>query len=88
MTAGDAIIIVSTPPRKEPERVTATKAHLDGNKRHQAKLCRIIIQPYAAEGERIKAAASAAGESVQGYILTAVRDRMRREQADTDSRQD
>lgn len=68
--------------------MTATKAHLDGNARHQAKLDRLIIQPYQDEGQRIRAAASAAGESVQGYILAAVRDRMRREQASTDSRQD
>lgn len=68
--------------------MTATKAHLDGNARHQAKLDRLIIQPYQDEGQRIRAAAAAAGESVQGYILSAVRDRMKREQSDTDSRQD
>lgn len=66
--------------------MTATKAHLDGNARHQAKLDRLIVQPYKDEGQRIRSAASAAGETVQGYILAAVRDRMMREQADTDSR--
>lgn len=68
--------------------MTATKAHLDGNARHQAKLDRLIIQPYQDEGQRIRAAAAAAGESVQGYILAAVRDRMKREQADTNRHQE
>lgn len=44
--------------------------------RHQAKLDQIKIQPYKEEGQRIREAASRAGESVQGYILTAVRQRM------------
>ena len=61
--------------------MTATKAHLDGNKRHQAKLDRLIIQPYKDEGQRIREAAAEAGETVQGYILAAIRQRMEREQA-------
>lgn len=61
---------------KGAQTVTATKAHLDGNKRHQAKLDRLIIQPYKDEGQRIRNAAAAAGETVQRYILAAVRARM------------
>ncbi len=61
--------------------MTATKAHLDGNQRHQAKLMRIILQPYKDEGQRIKDAASEAGQSTQAYILQAVRDRMEKEKA-------
>lgn len=57
-------------------------------KRYQAKRDAIMLRPSAQEGQRIRAIASAAGESVQGYILAAVRDRMRREQANTDNSQD
>ena len=57
----------------------SSKAKLEGNARHQAKLDRIVIQPYKAQGEQIKAAAAAAGQSVSAYILQAVRERMERE---------
>lgn len=56
----------------------SSQAKLEGNARHAAKLDRIVIQPYKDEGERIRAAAAAAGQSVQGYILDAVRERMER----------
>lgn len=49
------------------------------NARHVEKLDSIKIQPWKEEGERIRAAAAAAGESLQGYILSAVRDRMSKE---------
>ena len=57
-----------------------TQAHKEGNARHIAKLDVIKIQPYKAEGATIRAAAAAAGQSVQAYILEAVRQRMQREQ--------
>lgn len=57
----------------------STEAKKAGNARHIAKLDQIKIQPYKAEGEAIRAAAAAAGQSVQGYILQAVRERMARE---------
>lgn len=41
-----------------------------------------MVQPYKAEGEAIRAAAASAGQSVQGYILQAVRERMQRERAE------
>lgn len=50
------------------------------DKRHQDKLDVLKIQPYKAEGAAIRAAAAAAGQSVQAYILEAVRQRMQREQ--------
>lgn len=46
------------------------------NAAHIAKLDSIIIRPYKPEGAAIRAAAAAAGQSLQGYILQAVRDRM------------
>ena len=47
--------------------------------RHQAKLDRIVIQPEKEEGEKIRQAAANAGQSVQGYILQAIKERMERE---------
>ena len=49
------------------------------DKRHQDKLDKIKIQPYKNQGAAIRAAAAAAGQSLQGYILQAVRDRMQAE---------
>ena len=60
----------------------STEAKKAGNKRHQLKLDRIVIQPRKEEGERIRSAAADAGESLQGYILSAVRDRMERDKAE------
>jgi len=57
--------------------LTAKKAASD--KRHLDKLDKIKIQPYKADGAAIRAAAAAAGQSLQGYILQAVRERMERE---------
>ena len=47
--------------------------------RHQAKLDQIMVRPYKEEGQLIREFATAAGQSVQGYILQAVRERMERE---------
>lgn len=60
----------------------STDAKRAGNARHQLKLDRIVIQPSKEEGERIRAAAAASSESLQGYILSAVRDRMERYKAE------
>ena len=49
------------------------------DKRHLDKLDKIKIQPYKAEGQQIREAAAAAGQSLQGYILQAIRERMDRE---------
>lgn len=56
-----------------------SQAKKAADKRHIAKLDVIKIQPYKEEGAIIRAAAAAAGQSVQGYILQAVRERMERE---------
>ncbi len=58
-----------------------TQAKKEGNARHIAKLDVIKIQPYREEGAAIRAAAKDANQSVQGYILQAVRERMERERA-------
>lgn len=51
------------------------------NDKYNAKCDTIQIRPLKPEGEEIRAAAAAAGQSLQGYILQAVRDRMRQENA-------
>lgn len=52
------------------------------NDRYNAKCAQINIKPLRPEAEEIKAAAAAAGQSLQGYILQAVRERMEREKSD------
>lgn len=49
------------------------------DKRHLDKLDKIKIQPYKNQGAAIRAAALAAGQPLQRYILDAVADRMRGE---------
>lgn len=46
---------------------------------YNRKCDQIMLKPLKPEGEAIRAAAAAAGESLQGYCLKAVRDRMQRE---------
>ena len=49
------------------------------NDNYNAKCDAIQIRPLKSDGEQIRAAAAAAGQSLQGYILQAVRERMERE---------
>lgn len=49
------------------------------NARYAATLDQLRVQPSKTEGAAIRAAAAAAGQSVQAYILQAVRERMQRE---------
>lgn len=49
------------------------------NKKSDSKYSQILIKPYKAESDQIRAAAAAAGQSLQGYILQAVRERMERD---------
>lgn len=54
-------------------------AKLASDRRHQDKLDLLKVQPYKEEGQRIREAAKRAGQSVQAYILQAVRARMEAE---------
>lgn len=49
------------------------------NDSYNAKCDRIVIQPRKERGQEIRAAAVAAGQSLQGYILQAIAERMERE---------
>lgn len=48
-------------------------------KKYQAKRDAIMIRPSKEAGQEIRTAAADAGQSVQAYILQAVRDRMSRD---------
>lgn len=52
-----------------------------GNDRYNAKCDYINIRPLKPDGAAIRAAAKNAGQSLQGYILDAVHDRMERDGA-------
>lgn len=58
-----------------------TDAKKASDARHNAKLDQIMIKPYKGEGEAIRGAAKTAGQSLQGYILQAVRQKMRADAA-------
>ena len=51
----------------------------DAVKRYQATRDAIMIRPSKETGQEIRTAAADAGQSVQAYILQAVRDRMSRD---------
>lgn len=71
------IIIPSAPKWGDIMALSEKKAITD--KRHQDKLDKIKIQPYKNQGAALRAAAAAAGQSVQGYVLQAVQARMKQE---------
>ena len=57
--------------------ISATKRR--NNDKYNAKCDAITIRPLKSAGADIRAAAAAAGQSLQGYILQAVRERMERD---------
>lgn len=67
------------PKRKEVKQMPINEKKKITNNRYLAKCAQINLKPPKAEAEKIKAAAAQMGESVQGYILTATRERMARD---------
>lgn len=59
--------------------MASTEAQKRAVKKAQAKCDAIMLRPPKEEGTAIRAAAAAAGQSTQQYVLQAVRDRMERE---------
>lgn len=59
----------------------STEAQKRASTNYNRKQDNIMVRPNKEEGAAIRAAAAAAGQSVQGYILQAVRERMEREQS-------
>ena len=56
-----------------------TEAKRASNRKSDMKYQQILLKPYKEEGQLIREFAATAGQSVQGYILQAVRERMDRE---------
>ncbi len=54
----------------------STEAQIRASKAYNSRMDYFGLRPSKAEGERIRAAAKAAGMSNQAYILDAVRRRM------------
>ena len=59
----------------------STQAQIDASVRYNRKQDNIMIRPSKEEGKKIREAASGAGQSVQAYILQAIRDRIERDNA-------
>ena len=61
--------------------MTLTKAKKESNARYASKLDQIMVRPIKEEGELIRQAAKDANQSVQAYILQAIRECMERDKA-------
>ena len=57
----------------------ATEAQIRASINYNKRQDNIMIRPSKEEGNIIRQAASNAGQSVQGYILQAIKERMERE---------
>jgi uncharacterized protein (DUF1778 family) len=55
----------------------ASKAHSEANVRYNRSRDNLMIRPTKEEGSAIRAAAADAGQSVQQFVLDAVRVRMK-----------
>lgn len=56
--------------------MSVSEAHKRASAKWNGSRDNIMIRPTQEEGQQIRQAAAAAGQSVQGYILDAVRHRM------------
>lgn len=54
-------------------------SNIDAVRKYQEKRDSIMLRPSKEEGQTIRDTAKAAGQSVQAYILQAVRERIARE---------
>ena len=59
--------------------MAVSEAHKKASYKYNASRDSITIRPERSKGTAIRAAAAAAGQSLQGYILQAVRARMEQE---------
>ena len=60
----------------------ASQAQIQANIRYNRSRDSITIRPSKEDGAAVRAAAEAAGQSVQGYIMQACSERMQRENHD------
>lgn len=59
--------------------MTVSAAKRKANDKYMAKCDRLYIKPRKEDGQRIREAAAAAGQSIQKYIMQAIEERMARE---------
>lgn len=64
--------------------MASTEAQKRAVKKAQSKCDAIMLRPSKENGEHIRAAAAEAGQSLQGYILQAVAERMERDKTISD----
>ena len=61
----------------------AKTAKLESNAKHQReRLDKIVIQPKKDIGAKIRKSAQLSGQSLQGYILQAIQERMEKEETE------
>ena len=63
----------------EDNEKKSTQAQIDASVRYNKRQDNIMIRPSKEEGATIRTAAKHAGQSVQAYVLQAIRERMQRE---------
>ncbi len=59
--------------------MAVSEAHKKASYKYNSSRDNIMLRPEKDEGQEIRAAAARAGESLQNYILEAVRQRMEKE---------
>ena len=59
--------------------MAVSEAHKKASAKWNASRDNIMIRPDKEEGQKIRDEAASAGQSVQAYILQAIRERMERE---------
>lgn len=59
--------------------MAVSEAHKKASYKYNANRDSITIRPERSKGAALRAAAAAAGQSVQGYVLQAVQARMKQE---------
>ena len=65
--------------KKTTKKQAYTEARKAANKRSDAKYGQILVKPQKEDAQAIREAAAEAGESIQGYIVRACRERMERD---------
>ncbi|MGM9586983.1 MAG: hypothetical protein ACI3VA_05805 [Candidatus Limivicinus sp.] len=60
-------------------------SNIDAVKKYQEKRDSIMLRPSKEDGQIIRDTAKAAGQSVQAYILQAIKERMERDSAGNDT---
>ncbi len=66
----------------EEKELKSTPAQIKASVKYNQRQDNIMIRPSKEEGAKIRTAAKHVGQSVQAYVLQAIRERMQREAGD------